>query len=60
MVLIAASVMGLSGFISNKSVIADTVDKTEISDVVETDPLYYKFVGRLYSIVLRKQQSDPV
>ena len=57
-VLIVAAVFCLFDLAPSFSVSADTVDSVELVEE-EVDPMHLKFVGRLYSIVLRKDSCDP-
>ena len=40
-------------------VAADTLPEANIVEDEEIDPRYYQFVGRLYSIVIRRDTCDP-
>ena len=57
-ILIVAAVFCLFDLTPSFSVSADTVDSVEAIEE-EVDPMHLKFVGRLYSIVLRKDSCDP-
>ena len=52
-----ASVFCLFDGFTSTPVVADTVNDIETLEV-ETDPMHYRFVGRLYSIILRQDTCD--
>lgn len=57
LVVTFASVFCLFDGFPATPVAADTVNDVEVMDE-EVDPAYYRFVGRLYSIVLRQDSCD--
>ena len=58
LVVAFTSVFCLFDGFASTPVVADTVDDIEVLDE-EVDPKHYQFVGRLYSIILRKDNCDP-
>ena len=58
LVVAFTSVFCLFDGFTSTPVVADTVDDIEVLDE-EVDPKHYQFVGRLYSIILRKDNCDP-
>ena len=58
LVVAFTSVFCLFDGFTSTPVVADTVDDIEVLEE-EVDPKHYQFVGRLYSIILRKDNCDP-
>ena len=58
LVVAFTSVFCLFDGFTSTPVVADTVDDIEVLDE-KVDPKHYQFVGRLYSIILRKDNCDP-